>query len=96
MAPSKLTLLARALTLDTGAAINNNGVLEAINGGTLHIDDSVHGGSAVIAGGTLEFGAASDVAVQFENGTSTGTPNTAHSKSAPAPIRRTTASLRAR
>ena len=60
------------LTLDTGAVINNNGVLEAINGGTLHIDDSVHGGSAVISGGTLVFGAASDVAVQFDNGTSTG------------------------
>ena len=57
------------LTLDTGAVINNDGVLEAINGGTLHIDDSVHGGSAVISGGTLEFGAASDVAVQFDNGT---------------------------
>ena len=61
------------LTLDTGNVINNNGVLEAMNGGTLHVDDSVQGGSAVIAGGTLEFGAASDVAVQFENGT--GTPS---------------------
>ena len=49
------------LTLDTGAVINNDGVLEAINGGTLHIDDSVHGGSARHRGGTLEFGAASKV-----------------------------------
>ena len=63
------------LTLDTGAVINNNGVLEAINGGTLHIDDSVHGGSAVISGGTLEFGAASDVAVQFDNGGTGTTPS---------------------
>ena len=43
------------LTLDTGAAIVNNGVLRAMNGGTLKIDDPVTGnGVLAIAGGVLE------------------------------------------
>ncbi len=46
------------LTLATGTAITNDGTLEATNGGTLLIDDPVSGGgSAIIEGGTLEFGA---------------------------------------
>ena len=60
------------LTIDTGNAINNAGLLEATNGGTLLIDDPVSGGSAVIAGGTLDFAAQASVDVIFNNGT--GTP----------------------
>lgn len=56
------------LTLETGAVITNDGTMEATNGGALQVEDSVHGGSAIIAGGTLEFDAASDVAVTFDNG----------------------------
>jgi hypothetical protein len=56
------------LTLDTGNTITNYGLLEASNGGTLHVQDAVTGGSAVIAGGTMEFDAASSVAVTFDNG----------------------------
>jgi hypothetical protein len=61
------------LTLDTGHTIANAGVLEASNGGTLLIDDAVSssgGGHAVIAGGTLEFAAASNADVAFDNGAS--------------------------
>jgi hypothetical protein len=56
------------LTIDTGNTIINNGMLEASNGGTLHVQDAVIGGAAVIAGGTMEFDAASSVAVSFDNG----------------------------
>ena len=56
------------LTLDTGHAIANAGILEAVNGGTLQIDDAVSGGSAIVAGGTLIFDALSDVNVAFDNG----------------------------
>ena len=56
------------LTLDTGHAIVNYGVLEASNGGTLEVQDAVTGGTAVIAGGTIQFDAASSVAVTFDNG----------------------------
>ena len=56
------------LTLDTGHAIANAGILEAANGGTLQIDDAVSGGNAIIAGGTLMFDAPSDVNVTFDNG----------------------------
>ena len=58
------------LTLDTGNTIINYGVLEASNGGTLQVQDAVTGGTAVIAGGTMEFDAASSVAVTFDNGAS--------------------------
>ena len=54
-----------ALILDTGNDIKNDGLLEAANGGVLKVEDSVHGGTATIAGGTVEFGAAADVAVTF-------------------------------
>ena len=57
------------LTIDTGNAIVNAGLLEATNGGTLLIDDAVSGGSAVIAGGILDFAAAASVNVTFDNGT---------------------------
>ncbi len=57
------------LTLETGNTINNNGVLEATNGGTLQIHDPVSGGSALIADGTLIFDAQSNVNVTFDNGT---------------------------
>ena len=60
------------LTLDTGHAIANAGILEAANGGTLQIDDAVSGGSAIVAGGTLIFDAPSDVDVTFDNGTAYG------------------------
>ena len=57
------------LTLDTGNTIVNFGVLEASNGGTLQVLDAVTGdGSAVIAGGTMEFDAAAKIAVTFNNG----------------------------
>ena len=57
------------LTLDTGNTIVNFGVLEASNGGTLQVQDAVTGdGSAVIAGGTMEFDAAAKIAVTFNNG----------------------------
>ena len=57
------------LTLDTGNTIINFGVLEASNGGTLQVQDAVTGGgSAVIAGGTIEFDSASSIAVTFDNG----------------------------
>jgi hypothetical protein len=45
------------------------GLLEASNGGTLQVLDAVTGGAAVIAGGTIEFDAASSVAVILDNGT---------------------------
>jgi hypothetical protein len=56
------------LTLDTGNTIVNFGVLEASNGGTLHVQDAVTGGSAVIFGGTLQFDAAASIAITFDNG----------------------------
>ena len=57
------------LTLETGTTIINNGVLEALNGGTLQILDPVIGsGSAIIAGGTLIFDAPSNMNVTFNNG----------------------------
>jgi FecR protein len=56
------------LTLNTGNAIANNGILEATNGGTLHIHDPVIGGDAIIAGGTLIFDAQSNANVTFDNG----------------------------
>jgi hypothetical protein len=57
------------LTLDTGNGIVNIGVLEASNGGTLQVQDLVTGGSAVIAGGIMQFDAATSIAVTFDNGT---------------------------
>ena len=55
------------LTLETGTPITNNGVLEAMNGGTLQIDDPVTGsGSAIIAGGTMIFDAQSNMNVTFK------------------------------
>ncbi len=59
-------------TLETGAVITNNGTLEATNGGTLQVEDSVHGGNAIIEGGTLAFDAASSVDVTFNNGAGYG------------------------
>ena len=62
------------LTLETGTTITNNGVLEALNGGTLQILDPVTGsGSAIIAGGTMIFDAPSNMNVTFNNGTGTPT-----------------------
>jgi hypothetical protein len=60
------------LTLDTGNAIVNYGLLEATNGGTLQIQDAITGGTALISGGTIEFDSAASVAVTFDNG-ATGT-----------------------
>jgi hypothetical protein len=60
-----------SLVLDTGTTIDNAGVLEAANGGTLLVADAVSNsgaGHAVVAGGTLEFDAASNVDVTFDNG----------------------------
>ena len=57
------------LTLETGTIITNNGVMEALNGGTLQILDPVTGsGSAIIAGGTMIFDAQSNMNVTFNNG----------------------------
>ena len=62
------------LTLETGTTITNNGVLEALNGGTLQILDPVTGsGSAIIAGGTVIFDAPSNMHVTFNNGAGTPT-----------------------
>jgi hypothetical protein len=58
------------LTLDTGNAIVNYGLLEATSGGTLQVQDAVIGGAALISGGTMEFDAAASVAVTFDNGAS--------------------------
>ena len=61
-------------TLETGTTITNNGVLETLNGGTLQILDPVTGsGSAIIEGGTMIFGAQSNMNVAFENGVGTPT-----------------------
>ena len=52
------------LAIDTGHTVTDAGLLEASNGGTLLIDDAVIKsgcGSALIVGGTLEFGASSNV-----------------------------------
>jgi hypothetical protein len=62
------------LIINTGHAVIDAGLLEASNGGTLLIEDAVNGsgsGSAVIYGGTLEFGASSNVNVTFNNGAGT-------------------------
>ncbi len=57
------------LTLDTGATITNDGVLEATKGGTLQVDDAVTGtGTALIEGGTLVFEAQASANVVFNNG----------------------------
>ena len=65
---------AGTFTLETGTTITNNGVLEALNGGTLQILDPVTGsGSAIIEGGTMIFGAQSNMNVAFENGVGTPT-----------------------
>ena len=57
------------LTLETGTTVTNNGVMEALNGGTLQILDPVTGsGSAIIAGGTMIFDAQSNMNVTFNNG----------------------------
>jgi hypothetical protein len=62
------------LTLGTGSLITNNGVLEALNDGTLQILDAVTGtGSAIVAGGTMIFDAPSNMNVTFNNGTDTKT-----------------------
>ncbi len=62
------------LTLETGNAITNDGILEATNGGTLQIEDPVNGsGSAIITSGTLVFDAQSNMNVTFNNGTGTPT-----------------------
>jgi hypothetical protein len=56
------------LTIDTGHAVTNQGVLEATNGGTLHVEDAVTGtGSAVIADGTIAFDGPSTANVTFDN-----------------------------
>ncbi|MGY4178378.1 hypothetical protein ACVIHH_003669 [Bradyrhizobium sp. USDA 4518] len=63
------------LTLDSGNTIINSGLLEARSSGKLVIDDAVSNsgsGHAVIADGTLEFAASSNVDVTFDNG-ATGT-----------------------
>ena len=64
------------LIVDTGHTVTNAGLLEASNGGTLLIEDAVNGsgsGCAVINGGTLDFGASSNVNVTFNNGAGTAT-----------------------
>lgn len=59
------------LTLDTGHTITNDGVLEAMNGGILQVDDPITGsGSAVVAGGTVAFEQDSSINVTFDNGQS--------------------------
>ena len=62
------------LIINTGHTVIDAGLLEASNGGTLLIEDAVNGsgsGSAVINGGTLEFGASSNLNVTFNNGAGT-------------------------
>ena len=58
------------LSIDTGQAVVNDGLLEATNGGSLQIHDAVSGnGHALIEGGTMTFDAAANVNVTFDNGT---------------------------
>jgi hypothetical protein len=62
------------------AAIANSGMLEAISGSQLTVTGAVTGGGAALigSGGTLEFGAASNAAVDFDPG-ATGTLQLDHS-----------------
>ena len=65
----------QTLTLDTGDSIVNKGTLEATDGGTLHIEYAVTNsgaGYALVEGGTLEFDAASNTPVTFNNGSGVG------------------------
>ena len=67
----------QSLTIHTGHAVDNQGTLEASNGGILQVDDAVHNsgsGSALIAGGVLDFASTTNVnEVTFDNGS--GTPS---------------------
>ena len=48
----------KSLTIETGHTVTNNGTLEASNGGTLVIDDTVStDGTVLVEGGTIEIGA---------------------------------------
>ena len=58
-----------ALMFDTGNTVVNYGLLEAEYGGTLDVHDAVIGfGSALIAGGTIQFDSAASIDVTFDNG----------------------------
>ena len=54
------------------AVDNSGGVVEALSGGHIDFLGAVTGGNATIAGGNLEFDAASNVSVTFNNGTGYG------------------------
>ena len=54
------------------AVDNSGGTIEAVSGGHVDFLGAVTGGSATIAGGDLEFGAASNVSVTFNNATGYG------------------------
>ncbi len=57
--------------LNIASAVDNcGGMLLANSGGLLDVQSCISGGNATIAGGTLEFGAASNVNVTFCNGSS--------------------------
>ncbi len=56
-------------TLDVKSMVDNcGGTLVANSGGLLNVESCITGGSAMITGGTLEFGASSNVNVTFCNG----------------------------
>jgi hypothetical protein len=65
----------QTLTIDTGHTLTNAGVLEATNGGTLLVKDAVDScdsGHTLIKDGTVQFDAASDSNVAFDNSTGYG------------------------
>ena len=69
-------LAGKILTVHTGNPLDNMGMLEASHGGILQIDDPVQnfGGSALIAGGILDFVSTTNVnQITFDNGF--GTPS---------------------
>jgi hypothetical protein len=65
----------QTLTIDTGRAVVNDGLLEATDGGKLLVKDSVDScgsGYALIKDGTVEFDAATNTNVKFDNASGYG------------------------
>ena len=65
----------QTLMIDTGNAITNLGILEVTNGGLLQVQDAVNdcgSGHVLIKDGTIEFDAAANVDVTFDNCTGYG------------------------
>jgi hypothetical protein len=59
--------------LDVHSVVDNSGgTVEAVSGGHVDFFGAISGGNATIEGGTLEFGATSNVSVTFNNGAGYG------------------------